>query len=149
MITAEFITRLANTHLEGSSLFVTLVDVGAANVIKVSIDGDNGVDIADCVALSRHIEQSLDREKEDFALEVSSHGADAPLIFPRQFIRHIGKSIQIKAFDATITKGKLTQADQNSITVEVPAKKKVDIENINFTYTDIKEARIILSFKNL
>lgn len=149
MITADLITKLAEKHLENTALFVTQVEVGPANIIKVSIDGDTGVDISDCIILSRHIEQSLDREKEDFALEVSSHGAEAPLIFPRQYIRHIGKSLQVKTFDTIVTKGKLIEADQNGITLEIPARKKADAGKASFLYTDIKEARIILSFKNL
>ena len=149
MISADLITQIANSHLKDSDLFLTSVIVGPENAIKVTIDGDNGVDIAHCVGLSRQIEQSFDREKEDFSIEVSSHGAEAPLIFPRQFIRHIGKSLQVKGFDASVTKGTLLSADQHGFRIEIPAKKKADTETIDFLYADVKEAKIILSFKNL
>ena len=85
MITKEKILSLANQHLEGTNMYVTGIKIGSDNHINVFLDGDEGVTIKDCVGVSRAIEGNLDREKEDYALDVSSHGATTPLIMPRQY----------------------------------------------------------------
>jgi ribosome maturation factor RimP len=154
LITEERIRTLAEEHLRGTPLFLTAVKVAPSNQIHVSLDGDNGVTIDDCVALSRHIEGALDREKEDFALDVSSHGASAPLLFPRQFRRHIGRELDVKLGDGTRAAGKLVSADDNGFTLEyeVRENKPVGKGKITVTktraiaYSEAREARIILKF---
>ena len=59
------------------------------------IDGDNGVLVEDCMFVSRAIEHNLDRETEDFSLEVSSVGATTPLVHKRQYKKHIGRILKI------------------------------------------------------
>ena len=87
---------------ENPSLFLIDYIVGADNLIKVTIDGDNGVSIEDCVALSRAIEHNLDREEQDFSLEVASCGIFAPLTQERQYVKNIGRDLQLKTNDLAL-----------------------------------------------
>ena len=72
------------------------------NQIKVIIDGDNGVLVEDCMFVSRAIEHNLDREEEDFSLEVASAGAASPLTHTRQYIKNIGRTLEVKTITMKI-----------------------------------------------
>ena len=72
----ENITNEAKQSLQRDDIFVVQIKVSKNNVIEVSIDGDNGVKVEDCIELSRYIDKHLDRDKEDFELTVMSFGLD-------------------------------------------------------------------------
>lgn len=154
MIAKEYILELANNHLNNGSIYITSVKVAADNHISVLIDGDEGVTIKDCVALSRAIEGQLDREKEDFSLEVSSHGATSPLILTRQYKKHIGRDFEIKLLDGNKLEGTLVDFNEKylilSFTVrenKTIGKGKVDvIKQLNVDFDKIKESRIKLKY---
>lgn len=95
MITKKKILELAQEHLLDSPRFLVEMTVSSDNKIMIYIDGDESVSISECVDLSRHIEFSLDREEEDFALSVSSAGADMPLKLIRQYKKYMGKNFEI------------------------------------------------------
>ena len=154
MITKEHIETLASRHLQGTRLFVTAVKVSPDNHIGVFIDGDEGVTIKDCVDLSRAIEGSLNREKEDFSLDVSSHGATSPLLLPRQYRRHIGRDLELKLSSGEKAEGTLSASDEMGfeLSYEVRENKpvgkgKVTVEKKrSFRYDEVKEARIKLKY---
>jgi ribosome maturation factor RimP len=154
LITEKHILDIAKMHLEGSPLFVTGVKIRTGNAIHVFIDGDQGVNIDDCVKLSRVIEGSLDRDREDFSLEVSSHGAERPLVMARQFVRHKGKTLEVRTNEDKNFEGVLTDADQEGITVEETTReakpvgkgKRTVVTTHRIQYNQIKEARIKLKF---
>ncbi len=154
MITNEQILQLANQHLNGTNLFVTGIRIGSDNQINVFIDGDEGVTIANCVELSRFIEKSLDREKEDFSLDVSSHGAAAPLVSPRQYPKHVGRDLEIKLLDGTKAEGNLAECNDEEIKLlfSVRENKPIGKGKITVTkqhiikYNQIKESKIKLKF---
>lgn len=154
MITKEHILSLANDHLNGSPIFVTGVRISSDNQINVFIDGDEGVTISDCVALSRAIEGSLDRGKDDFALDVSSHGATTPLILPRQYKKHIGRTFEIKLVDGTKTEGDLVSFDDEALELESTSRENKPIGKGKITVTrkqsvrfdQIKESKIKLKY---
>lgn len=122
MITREQILNLAEEHLEDSSLFLVELDVTPDNQIQVYIDGDESVSIEECVALSRHIEFSLDRDSEDFALSVSSAGMDMPLKQLRQYKKYITKNLHIKLVSGEKMLARLESVEEESITI-VPLVK--------------------------
>jgi ribosome maturation factor RimP len=154
LITEEQILGLTAQHLANGSLFVTGVRIGAANQITVFIDGDNGVTIADCVALSRFIEGNLDRDKEDYSLDVSSHGASAPLVIPRQYPKHIGRDFEIKLLDGTKAEGTLVECTNDFVRLEFSVRENKSIGKGKVTvkkeqivnYNQIKESKIKLKF---
>src|SRR5690554_613441 len=113
------------------------------------------VSISDCVDISRQIEHNLDREEADFSLQVSSPGLDKPLRDYRQYIKNIGRELKIRLTDDTEIQGELREADAEKIEVieskkeRVEGKKKkqlVEIKHV-LTYTDIKQAKIKITFK--
>ena len=115
-------------------------------VTYIDIDGDNGVTIDDCIELSRTVESQLDRDVEDFALDVSSAGADQPLKLTRQFIKNIGRDLEAVTFDGEKVEGELVAADEASITLHIPAAKKRPAEDITLQRKDVKTARVVIKF---
>ena len=86
---------MSEDFLKGTPGFVVDVNVASGNVIKISLDNDNSTSIENCMALSRHIEGSFDREEEDFSLDVGSPGLDQPLKILRQYKKLIGKQVMV------------------------------------------------------
>jgi len=150
MITEKQLTGLIEEHLQGSDKFLTDLTIKPSNRIMVFIDGDHGVSIEDCRKLSRHIEQNLDRDTEDFELMVSSAGADRPLRLPRQYQKHLGKVIEVATVDGRHLEGTLMQADDKGIKIEQEikkSKKEIEKKEVVINYNEIKSAKVIISFK--
>ena len=146
MIEKIKILELVNSALEGSDKFLVNLKITPDNRIYVDIAGDNGVTIDDCITLSRAIESQLDRDEEDFALDVSSAGADAPLKLTRQYLKNIGREVEAVTFDGEKHTGELTAADEQSFTLQIPATKKRPAETVTLQRKDVKTARVVLKF---
>lgn len=102
------VKALVDKALEATpTLFLTDLKVSADNAITVVIDGDNGVGIDDCIALSRAVEAPLDAEGADFSLEVTSFGATEPFVLPRQYAKNVGRTVQITTVDGKVQEGVL------------------------------------------
>lgn len=145
----NFIENKINEILGDGDLFLVEVKVSKNNVISVFIDGDNGVKIQDCIDLSRALEESLDRENEDFELNVASFGLEEPLKMSRQFVKNIGRSLQVETEETSVT-GELVEANEETFTIKLnPKKKKAkETENIKtYNYSEIKTAKVVISFK--
>jgi ribosome maturation factor RimP len=150
MIKVKDIEQLVKDQLTGSQQFLVNVDVKPGNKILVFIDGDQGVTIADCVKLSRYIESELDREQEDYELNVSSPGADQPLKLHRQYVKNTGRSLRIKLDQDRIISGKLEEVTDEGIRIlpDPDKKKKKEIpQSIFINFSEIIEAKVIISFK--
>jgi ribosome maturation factor RimP len=155
MITKEQIVKLAEEKIEGTELFLIDVKVLPGNKIEVFVDGDKGLAIKDCMEISRHIEKNLDREKEDFSLEVSSPGATVPLKMGRQYIKHLGRDLEVLLNNGEKIEGKLTEANaEGQITLETTSREPKPIGKGKVTVTkthklqlqEIKESKIKLKF---
>ncbi len=157
MINEKHIASLADAYLEGSDKFVVSIRVTPQKKIMVHIDGDHGVTIDDCVKLNRHIGHQLDRDVEDFELEVSSVGVGHPLQLLRQYHNNIGRRLAILDVYDKRVKGKLTGVESAGITLEKDKptkakKKKKEPEtdagaSVFIPFEDIKEARVQVSFR--
>ncbi|MBR0072249.1 MAG: ribosome assembly cofactor RimP [Bacteroidales bacterium] len=143
---------LIKDKLEGTDKFLVDLRISNDNRINVAIDGDNGITIDDCVELSRYIEKSLNRDEEDFELNVASAGLDSPLKLHRQYVKNIGRFLAITTNDGEKTTGKLMQVSDNEVTIlpdNLPRKKKQDPEEDNtktIAFNDIQTAKIIVKF---
>lgn len=149
------VTDLVEAALkERQDLFLIDLTIGEANQIKVVIDGDKGVTVEDCIAMSRAVEHNLDREETDFSLEVTSSGATAPLTLPRQFVKNIGRKLEVKTADGSTLEGDLVSADDQGCTLtwktrepkpvgkgKVTVKKEAKLE-----YADIAQAKVMIKF---
>lgn len=148
------VTELLETALkEREDLFLIDFSINSDNHIKIIIDGDNGVLVEDCMFISRAIEHNLDREEQDFSLEVMSAGATSPLVNSRQYKKNIDRTLKVKTALNEI-EGKLTQATDDDITlawkVREPkpvGKGKVTVnKEANIAYKDIVEAKVMIKF---
>lgn len=134
-----------------------LVDVTVApdNFIVVEIDHDQAVGIDDCVALSRHIEAGLDRDAEDYELEVTSAGLTSPFKVLRQYLKNIGNEVEVLLKSGEKLSGQLKSADDTGLVVTVGrqvkpegAKRKVTVwTDEAYPYDKIKYTRNIIRFK--
>ncbi|WP_299397726.1 ribosome assembly cofactor RimP [uncultured Gelidibacter sp.] len=155
MLSENIVKDLIDNALEErSDLFLIDLKMGADNKISVVIDGDNGVTVEDCIFMSRAIEHSLDRENEDFSLDVASAGATSPLINMRQYRKNVGRTLEVKAKSNSKFEGKLIDVDDAGITLEWKTKepkpvgkgKVVVIKQAKITYDDILEAKVVIKF---
>ena len=132
--------------LEGSDKYLVNMKITPDNRIFVDIDGDNGINIDDCIEVSRAIENSLNRDEEDFELNVSSAGADSPLKMPRQYRHHVGRELSVEPFDGEKVEGRLTEAGDTQFTIKTKGTKKEAPKELTFAYEDVKTARVIIQF---
>lgn len=132
--------------LEGSDKYLVNMKITPDNRIFVDIDGDNGINIDDCIEVSRAIENGLNRDEEDFELNVSSAGADAPLKMPRQYRRHVGRELSVEPFDGEKVEGRLTEAGDTQFTIKTKGTKKEAPQELTFAYDDVKTVRVIIQF---
>ena len=153
MIDKSEVVQLVEERIDelNSNLFWVSVDIGTGNTIKVVLDGDKGVSIEQCISVSRNVEHNLDRETEDFSLEVTSYGLTQPLILERQFMKYIGKSVEVKDHDQKKFIGKLISYSDGNVEIELELTKKQikagDEPIKNFDRESIKEVKSVISFK--
>ena len=138
---------------EHSSLFLIDFSISADYKISVVIDGDEGVILQDCIDVSRSVENNLDREEQDFSLEVASAGATSPLKLPRQYRKNIGRNLEV-TLETEVMEAKLIDADDDKISLEwkVREPKKIGkgketvVKTAEIPYTSIKKAVVVISF---
>lgn len=139
---------------EQPSLFLVDVHVDSASHIRVTLDGDKGVTLEQCMQVSRHIEHNLDREVHDFSLEVGSAGASSPLTLPRQYTKHVGRILAIVTNDDQNLKGTLTTTDNTGITLQWKAREPKPIgkgkhtvtKEAALSFSEIKKATVQIQF---
>lgn len=139
---------------ENPSLFLIDLIVRENQDITVIIDGDSGVTVSDCIEVSRKIEHNLDRDEEDFSLEVMSAGATEPLINKRQYAKNIGRDLEVRLKDGTKLEGLLEEAGEDLIKItwksrepKPVGKGKVTLlKEAEVEYKDIAEAKVKIKF---
>ena len=155
MIEKKTVCQIVDEWLKGKDYFLVEVTVSPDDKIVVEIDHAEGVWIEDCVDLSRYIESKLNREEEDYELEVGSAGIGQPFKVLQQYYIHIGKEVEVLTKDGRKLSGILKDADENSFTVGVQKKVKLEgdkrpklvEENETFTYDQIKYTKYLINFK--
>jgi len=153
MFKDEVKTLLSDALEEDDRLFLIDFSISTDNKINVVLDGDNGVTVQDCMRISRAIEHNLDREEQDFSLEVASAGAASPMVMPRQYKKNIGRKVKVRTEEETF-EGNLTSTTEDHIVLEWKAREpkpigkgKVTVQKKKeISFSDIKEAKVILKF---
>ena len=133
---------------EKPSLFLIDLAISESNKIIVTLDGDNGVTLQDCIDISRAIEHNLDREAHDFSLEVASAGVSSPLKLARQYKKNIGRSVEVTMNDETKKEGVLTEVNEEGIVIEFTegkGKKAVN-QQLPVSFSDIKQTKVLTKF---
>ena len=150
----EKITNLIEEGLqEKPSLFLVDFSISDSYKISVTLDGDNGVQLQDCIDISRAIDSNLDREEQDFSLEVASAGVSTPLKLVRQYKKNIGRTLKVKTATETI-EAKLENVTEETIllswTTREPKKIGKGKETVEhkreIPFSEIKEAIVIIIF---
>lgn len=145
--------QLQKVFDKNPALFLIKSEIMPENQILVVIDGDRGVSVEDCIAVSRQIEQNLDREEEDFSLEVTSVGIGSALTMPRQFKKNIARNLSVKTKTDTF-EGKLAAATDDEITLRWKKREPKPVgkgkhtvrKEIVLPYEQIEEAKVMIKF---
>jgi len=141
---------LVEEFIKGTGLFLVAVKVSSANRITVMADKNDGITIEECVAIHRHIENNLDRDKEDFELQVSSPGLDLPFSVIEQYYKNQGRKVEVIENDGTKLTGILKNVTAGGFELETEVKikgKTKELKDISFNFDQIKTTRIFLTIK--
>jgi ribosome maturation factor RimP len=159
MLKKKEIEKLALERINelDKGLFIVETVISSKNVIQVELDVEDGnVAINDCVSVSRNIEHNLDREVQDFELQVSSAGLDKPFRVLQQYTKNIGNEVKVQVKETNKTvEGVLKHVDKNGIKLETTTKERVEgkkkketvVREYEYTFEEIKETKIVISFK--
>jgi len=154
MIFKDKVVALLNQGLsEKPSVFLIDLTITDAMKIIVTLDGDQGVTLQDCIDINRAIENNLDREEQDFSIEVASAGVSTPLKLVRQYKKNIGRTLKVKTATENI-EAVLADANEEFITLTWTAREPKKIgkgketveKKIELPYSEIKEAIVTITF---
>lgn len=154
MIDKAEVKRLVEEKLD-ENMFLVEVTVNEKNVINVFVDSYNGLTIDQCVAISRHVEHSFDRDEEDFELSVSSPGLTESFKVPEQYHKSKGKSVEVVTSEGEKLTGVLNDVNENGIELETSSKEKLEghkkkqlvAKKHQLKFDEIKSAKAVISFK--
>jgi len=155
MINAELVRDFLQDELARRGLFLVEVSVRPVNRITVYLDSMKGITLDECMAVSRFLESRLDRNVEDFELEVSSPGLDKPLKLPVQFEKNAGRFLDVVKSDGLKITGKLLGISGEIIRIESAVvikdsktrKKKTELRLHELKLEEIKTAKVVISSK--
>ena len=154
MITADSVKGYIEEELRRNDLFLIDLTVGSANRIRVVVDSLEGITVDECARLSRIIENKLDRNEEDFDLEVSSPGLNKPLVMPFQYLKNIGRQIEVLTLSDQKIKGTLIYADEKKIEMETETRMKIKgkkkketiVKRFPVNLNEIRSAKVVITF---
>ena len=149
MIQKDKVQSIVTQWLDNTEYFLVDIQISDDDRIVVEIDHKDGVWIDDCVELSKFIEQHLNRDEEDYELEVGSAGVGQPFKVHQQWINHIGKNIEVLTADGKKIKGTLNNVTDTTFTITTQVKRKAEgekrpklvTEDTTLLFTDIRHGR--------
>jgi ribosome maturation factor RimP len=150
MIEKQRIQGFVEEFIKGTGLFLVAVKVSGANRITVLADKNEGITIDECAALHRHIENRLDRDEEDFELQVSSPGLDLPFVVIEQYFKNEGRKAEVIDNEGSKYTGTLKNITSGGFELETEIKikgKAKEIKDMSFNFDQIKSTRVILTIK--
>jgi ribosome maturation factor RimP len=150
MIDKENIRGLIEEFIKGTGLFLVAIKVSSSNRITVLADKNDGITIDECVAIHRHIENNLDRDKEDFELQVSSPGLDLPFGVIEQYYKNQSRKVEVVEDDGSKHAGVLKNVTPGGFELETEVKikgKTKELKDISFNFDQVKTTRVILTIK--
>ncbi len=157
MITKENITAAVNEWLQNGDYFLVDVEINADGRIVIEIDCAEGVWIEDCADLSRHLQETLGEELDDYELEVGSAGIGQPFKVVQQYRNHIGKQIEVMTADGKKLQGVMKSVSDDGTQFTATVKEKQHVEgkkrpvmaevDHTFAIADVKYCKYLLTFK--
>ena len=155
MITKEKIEDIIADIVKEKNAFIVDIKVSSSNKINIEIDSEEGFTIEDCVEVSRLVESMLDRDEEDFELEVASAGLSEPFKVMQQYKKNLGKDVEtltrsgikINGVLSNVTEEGFEIEESKMVKVEGKKKKQLVTEKLWFGYDDVKSTTVIIKFK--
>lgn len=158
MIKREVIQELAQERMDEIDNGTYLVDIIISNTNQIVVEIDNlngGSSVQDCIKVSRNIEHNLDREVEDFELQVTTPGLSNPFKVHQQYVKNIGRNVKVVYKEVGSVEGKLIEVNDDNIVVETESKEKIEgrkkkelvVKQHSILIENIKETKIVISFK--
>lgn len=157
MYQKETIETIVNKWIDTKDAFVVDIIINRSNAIKVEIDSIHGIGINECIELTNFIHSNLDREQEDYELEVTSPGLGQKFKVIKQYIKNIGKNVEVTDNEGEKITGKLKSANEKGFIIEVEKKVKhhgekkavIEKEELSYTYSNTNSVKNINDFKSL
>jgi len=154
MITKETVEQIVAEAIKDSDIYIIDVQIRPSNSIIVVLDKDSGILIEDCKRVTKHIESQLDRDVEDYELEVSSAGISSPFSVYRQYVKNIGRKVEVHYNDGKKQKGILKSVNENAIELSIETKvkkepkKKAELVNevITISFDQILKTKLVIEF---
>ncbi len=150
MIDKNRIEGIIKEHISGTDIFLVSVKVSSANRITVLADKKNGITIDECVAIHRYLENALNRDEEDYEMQVSSPGLDLPFLVLEQYLKNEGKKVEVTDTDGTKYSGILKNITSGGFELDTEVKvkgKQKEIKELSFNFDQVKSTRIVLTIK--
>ena len=137
-----------------SNIFLVDLKISNDKSIKIILDADKEVNVKDCIDISRSIEGALDRDQEDFSLEVASAGVGSPLKFPRQYHKNLGRKLEVISTEGLKFEGDLTHVKEDAIELQWKQRETKRIGKGKVTVTkkktilfdEISQAKVMIKF---
>ena len=154
MIEKKQIEEIVQGRIEGTDLFLVEVKVDTQNNITVTVDSPEGISVDTCVVLSQYIESQLNREAEDFALEVSSPGVGQPLKVLQQYTKILNGTIEVLFNSGIKLNGILREVSSEGILLEYETKEKPEgakrpvkiVKTEPYAFSEIKSVKETIIF---
>jgi len=137
---------------EEPEYFLVSIRIKPTNNIKVFIDGDNGIAIEKCVRFNRKLYKLIEETgmfpEGEFSLELSSPGVDEPLKMHRQYLKNIGREVEVLFTDDTTKQGKMLAVTEADITIEYTEgkNKKAVTQQLVIPFNNIKSTTVQIKF---
>ena len=150
MIDKELLRSVIEDKLSQTDCFLVSLSVSSTTSIVVAIDAVTSVSLEFCIELTQYIEQKFDRNTEDYSLEVGSYSISEPFVDSRQYVKNIGRTIEILTLEHKKIRGTLLKADSAGFTVETEAKEQLEgqkrktivTRQISLAYNDVKSTKL-------
>lgn len=150
MIDKSLVSSIIDEKLATTDCFLVSLTISGDNHITVEIDSETSVDLNFCVELTRFIEQKIDREVEDYSLEIGSFSITKPFVDRRQFVKNIGRAVEVYTTDNKRVKGTLLEVNSDNFVVETETKellkgqkrKKLVKKQTSFLYNNVKQTKL-------
>ena len=147
----NFLSLVLKQH---SNIFLVDLKISNDKSIKIILDADKEVNVKDCIDISRSIEGALDRDQEDFSLEVASAGVGSPLKFPRQYHKNLGRKLEVISTEGLKFEGDLTHVKEDAIELQWKQRETKRIGKGKVTVTkkktilfdEISQAKVMIKF---
>jgi len=150
MIEKSRVEGIVQEHIGGTGIFLVAVKVSSSGKITVLADKADNITIDECAAIHRHIESRIDRETEDYELQVSSPGLDMPFGVYEQYLKNQGKRVEVVTSEGQKLFGKLSNVTSGGFDLESEVKskgKKSETVLVPFNFEDIKSTKVVLTIK--